>query len=344
MKKLAFLVLLALVMLPLVATGASAATAIAPVRYEAVVLPADFNPLALNNDGVVAGQLAHRSENKYEAAVWKDGVLTPLGYYGGVGAAVLDLNDNGSMLVEVFHEEGTHYWSDFLLITSNGQTEIKGTIDQDDKITHVFLRKLNNLDQAVGYTTDQFGPSRGLIWQKNARVIVDTDKFCWLGLINDQGCAVGYGPDPNSDPVYPSPTPVVFRNSALLQLETPVGTGFVTAINNKGLIVGSYDTDETHTTPGSFRPALWSENGKLVALKNRDVNGSAIDINNRDETIGHLDQKPVFWKNPEANPVFLDPIAPIRLDSVMYLNDAGQILGFGEGGKCFLLTLHNRRR
>ncbi|MFA6492587.1 MAG: hypothetical protein WCV58_00345 [Patescibacteria group bacterium] len=333
MKKAGFLSVVLVVFLSLVVAFAANAAQL----YNAIDL--GFNPRAINNQGVVGGTrlVINDDSSFFEAVTWKKGVITSLGTFGGGAAGVCDINDRGTLLINVDPGNGAMGDWTYLVIQPNGQQdEIKGMVGED----YVYLLRLNNLNQAVGYLSSRTGSQKGFIWSQQAQITIKMDGRCWLEAINDAGQAVGYG----SQDIYSAPSPMIWTNSSMWALDTPSGTGGVHDINNSGWSVGSYGTSDS----SAFHPAFWTDDGCLLKLKDLGgLPGFAAKINKRGEIIGFLDGKPAIWQTPKAKPIFLsDVVKNLKILDTMDINDLGQIITEAERPNgthgYFLLTRRNR--
>ncbi|KKQ18709.1 MAG: hypothetical protein US94_C0023G0001 [Berkelbacteria bacterium GW2011_GWB1_38_5] len=324
MKKVViFSVILVVFSSLLVASATSAAVTlpvINPTLFEAT--PLNFTPTAINNQGVVIGWRYLNPDNyddrRFETVRWEKGQLSSLGTFGYNNARPLDINDQGSLLLEV--ESVNPVVLNYLLVQPNGnKNEIAGTVDGG----HVFLYRLNNLNQVVGYTSSQHGPSTALIWHPSYKVAIEHELNSWLVANNNLGQAVGYAPDPNN-PTHLNP---ILWDNGVWPLES---TDLVCDINDQSQVVGSYNTDATARTPNAARPGLW-RNGQLHKLISLGLWGFATNINNRGTVLGFLDSKPVFWNSPGAKPIFISNLVKnLKVTNVTGLNDQNQILAEAE--------------
>ncbi|MCL5410853.1 MAG: hypothetical protein M1324_03300 [Patescibacteria group bacterium] len=291
------------------------------------IVPLNFTPTALNNQGVVVGyrRVANPEKFAFEAIKWKKGQFTRLGTFGSRNAIAADVNDQETILIGTDPGQGQMGGWHYIVVRIDGhQDTIEGMLDED----FVYLYRLNNLNQLVGSLCSRAGTSKGFIWSKQAQVTIKTEGSCSLQYINDIGQAVGYGPSPNTTSA--SRIPVIWTNSSIWPLETPFGGGNAQDINNDGWSVGSY-IDLTQTTSSTVLPALWNEKGQLFKLQNLGFAGAGLRINIHGVILGMLDERPVIWLSSTAKPYFFaDIVKNIKITNIIDFNDSGQILVKGE--------------
>lgn len=347
-----FSIVLAVLVALLVASATSAdVTVSATPTCASTYFRADdlgFYPMGINGQGVVCGQrLADRENFTYEAVKWdKSHGLTSLGTFSDGSAGAIDINDRGDVLISVEPKTTQRF---YLILHADGSRE---WIDGFKDDAAVWLSRINNLGQAVGYLAPpNIGSIKGFIWSKQAQVSIEMKNPCWLGDINNHGQAIGYGPNFDAEPgSFEStiPSPIIWSSSGVRDLETIFGAGGVNDINDNGICVGSVNTDPTYQESDAFQPALWDKDGRLFKLKDLGIKGGfASNINNRGEIIGYLGLKPVLWTSAKMKPAFLLALSSgMKILNVFGLNDQGQILAEGErsnGTRGYFLLTPTRR-
>jgi uncharacterized membrane protein len=238
-------------------------------------LPERFVPVAINEKGHVAGNIHYDDAPFYQAAIWRDNVLTPLStrpfdlYASG-------MNDRDEV---IGHEPFDDLGKVHAFVWRGGPvTELATPAGSESVATDI-----NNKGEIVGFTSETVaGPRQAVIWRDGVRtalgagviyatginergeVAVDTyiDKRSRIGVwrngrvrfvaaaesattadINDRGDLAGTvdgGPQPS----------VAFRTSGTAVRDLGFGRG--NAINNAGTVVGQYEPAE-----GGFFAAIW---------------------------------------------------------------------------------------
>lgn len=198
----------------------------------------------------------------FHAFLWEDGTVTDIGnLFGARWSNAADINEKGWVIGEVSAETGRSYlWRNGTLINLD-------TLGND----YFAPRAINDRRQIVGTSFLSDGP-HAFLWQQG--------KFTDLGAfaatdINNHGEVVGNLPVPLSSKA------ARWRHGVLTELNTPGVMSFATEINDRGEIIGEYQT-----TAGDTRAFLW-QNGRVNDLGTLGGhNTSVADINNHGQIVG----------------------------------------------------------
>lgn len=304
-------------LLALTASHANAAT----VRYSITDLGTTTTPVAINNNGQIAGSMV-MADGHDQAFIYQNGTLTGLGTFGGTDSVALGINSSGNVVGNVRTYSGdTHgflYKDGFVdLFGAAGLIEAKGVNDSD-----VVLGLIN------GYYMGS-SPARQTVLYDNGlltNISLADWGYGWSSYpiaINNVGQAVYFqyvcGDCDNS---------YLYSEGTLKEYVWFVATD----LNDFGHLVGyrtsySWDQDEL---------GLWYHNEEETVVNERpgsDCYPQA--INNKGQIVGTLLYDDVSHAFLYSGSVMTDLNSLIpagsdwRLVEAVDINDKGQIVGFG---------------
>ena len=312
-------------------------------RYTIQDLGKGVTPLAINNNGDVAGEIVS-SGTGLEGFLYRNGGLTRLGKLGGLGSRAFAINDHADLLVTVctdaacsgYHVLGEKY---DVLMKDGRVTDLRlppASLTNADRI--------NNSGQILGFR----GGDAVVLYQYQTNVATviaqrppnDSNYILGSGGLNDLGEAAytkslcgGY------ECAYPQ----LYRGGT----STPVdGNWVVTDMNDRSQITGhGYYCGylyETGTVP--LVDNAWVVDNVKVCLRSKALNDQALVIGKA--LLPQLeDYGPATYSNGEItlmNNTLLNSNDDWSIESIDDVNDHGQIVGFGakngEPGHGFILT------
>jgi hypothetical protein len=152
-----------------------------------------------------------------------------------------------------------------------------------------------------------------------------------VSALNDRGVAVGSVSLPDDSD--PSSRPVYWRAGEMRRLPIPPRalSGAAVQNNNHGLVVGLVQVASASGAWSELRPWFWrigGNSGPLTAPSGRRVFGWAVDVDDRDRTVGYVDG-PVEWERPRADGRRL-PWARLNVNAT---NDYGDVVGRTSGDR-----------
>jgi probable HAF family extracellular repeat protein len=318
---------------------------------------------ALNNAGAVTG-FSFTPSGEQHAFLFSGGVLQDLGTLGGLfsygnalndlGVVVgkADLPDNGTHRAFVFRDgtmsELTGINVDPWFINNAG--DIAGAIAssgpfarafiyRDDQMIDIgslggglsFIHDLNESGHAVGSSADEFFNTVAFFYDGTAMHNLGTlggpGSMAWA--INDSGVIVGESLVEQGET-----RAFVYRDGVMTDLGTLGGdVSSARGINNAGQIFGysRYQTNQLATH------AFIIDNGVMIDLGTLGGTVSyPFAMNNQGHVIGDTEDNlgipvPFLYRNGQMVNInsLLPPDSGWKLDSALYLNDAGQIAGNG---------------
>jgi len=292
----------------------------------------NFEPVALNDYGQVAGNILIDSSGTTHACLWSNGVVTDLGTLG-TDSFAQDINNSGEVV---------------------GDSGLPG----DGTITHAFIYAggkmsdldtwgsisssasgINNLGQIVGFSSLLPGaPNRPILFENGTMTVISgLDGISRvIAKINDQGQIVGNYASPSGNS-----HAFIYGNGTLTDLGTLGGSfSLAEAVNNRGQAVG-YSLDQN----GNTHAFIYS--GGTMTDINGQNNGTsnAYGINDAGQVVGNNDTVgPFLYANgtlSSLNSLLDNPPGFVQLNSAIDINSSGQILAGGtlNGlGQSFLLT------
>jgi uncharacterized membrane protein len=313
-------------------------------RYKVTQLP--FIPFsntggeALNNNGVVAGGIAH-SDGSVSLAAWSNGVLTNLGVAPGVPShefnipRVFGINDCGAV-VGTIHTSAGDLPSRWFICDRNGFTVLPLADPTDLGGAAIGI---NNRGQVVGYDRTLRNKLIGWLWSDGAysRVPVSGTHTTALG-INSSGSIIGNRRFRLIRRLLTGRLRSTGERGYVLGHGTAQYlTGFVYAINATGEAAGGSIAN------GRAMATVFKNGIATVILKSPS---SAVGINSSASVVGSYqptgyNRRHLFRWSASSGAFDLTPDG-YRSAEAAAINDRGDILGFGEtlNGKSeyFLLT------
>ena len=321
---------------------------------------------ALNNNGAVAG-FSITGAGEQHAILFSGGVLQDLGTLGGLfsfGAALndsgvvvgdSDLPDGGSQHAFAYRNgvmtdlgvlpDGQFSSASFI----NNAGHIAGLAAGPDGFTRGFLYRndqmtdigslgsglstildLNENGHAVGYSLDESFQPLAFHYDGTTMHNLGTlgGAFSRASAINDSGVIVGESDDSSG-----VAQAFIYRDGAMTQLPSLGGSSSVAyAINNAGQILG-----DSLVNGDTANHAFTIKNGAIVDLGTLGGDNSyANTVNRRGDVIGDSEDdlgfvRPFLYRNGQM--VDLNSLLPENsgwvLDTAFYLNDRGQVAGYG---------------
>lgn len=276
--------------------------------------------VAINNRGQVVGYsntgVSDDGRPMAHAFLWQHGHMTDLGTLGGDYSYPSSLNDRGQVVG----------WSGTVIGASG---DFDPFLWQDGRMMDLGPRQadgapldINNVGQVVG-AVGVFAA----LWEHGRRVTVAKPKSdsgnATAVLINDRGEVVVKSFHATSGHKLSGS---VWQHGILTTLPTTRADAFsgVTAINSTGAIVGTCMTPN-----GRARPCLWAD-GTIQDLGTRSGDrGTALDINDRGEIVGHVAAGATthgfIWRNGRMT--VLAGLRPSDTTDAIAINAHGQIVG-----------------
>lgn len=231
--------------------------------------------------------------------------------------AAYGINNQGTVCGRLSATNTAGIWKNF--ITTNF-----GTLGGSQS----FADKVNESDQATGWSLDALGARKAYFW--NGATMVNLGALISGGEsdgrdVNDLGQVVG-----SSDVNPPAETrPFRWQNGIMTQLPSFGGTyAAAEAINNAGVIAGW--SDQNSST--SSRRAFVYSNGILTNLGTLVGPSVANDINDNGEVVGRAENgsgvdRAVKFQNGQV--INLGGLAGNRDSYAVSINNNGQIVGWG---------------
>jgi probable HAF family extracellular repeat protein len=285
----------------------------ADVLYTINFLPENFYPSDINNTGQMAGSL-NLGDGIDHAAIYTDGAVTDLGFFGGTDSNAIAINDGGTVAGHVVTAAG-----DYRAFTYNNGNMVE--------IANLYAYGLNSSGDVVGRSTTGSAAlySQGTLTELG---YFGTGDYSVARAINDDGHIVGMSTIDLE--LHSRQHPFVYRDGKLHDLGTLDGREFnsAVAINNAGQIAGY-----SEGTGGGMHAFLY-ENGVMTDLGsfgglNLDVGG----MNGHGEIVGQGES----WDGPDVTFIsrngvlvdlntLVDPGTGWTINGAMDINDAGQII------------------
>ena len=289
--------------------------------------------MAINTQGWVAGW-SNMPDGTRRAALWKDGVLTPIDPLGGPSSTVPwpGLNDAGVVV-------GISQTGDPDPLHEDWSCELGGFLLQ---------------------STDLI--CRGFVWQNDqARELPALGgNHTFAAGVNQRGDVVGWAETAVHDPTCVDAQVLQFRAAVWdpkdgsngkikVRALRPFGdnsASAATAINDAGQVVGiSGDCDQSVGRFSARHAVLWEKDGKPTELPN--LGGAAwhtpMDINAQGDVVGFSNPsgpgdpgvfiaRAFYWTYGAAKAVDLEALAGDLFSEAFALNNHGQVVGVSFGG------------
>lgn len=251
-----------LVGVAVVSPSAAAADVTATPYYE-VVQVGVTTVVAFNDHLQAVGTMNVPDVSPFHAFLWEDGTVTDIGnLFGARWSNAADINEKGWVIGAVSAETGRSYlWRNGTLINLD-------TLGDD----YFAPSAINDRRQIVGTSHLSDGQPHAFLWQQG--------RFTELGIfaatdINNHGEVIGDLPVPLSSKA------ARWRHGVLTELNVPGVLSFATEINDRGEIVGSYQT-----AAGDNRAFLWQK-GKVTDLGTLGGRNTFVaDINDHGQIVG----------------------------------------------------------
>lgn len=303
----------------------------------------------VNNVGQVIGS-STISSSAMHAFFWEDGEMIDLGTPSGFGVSYASgLNDDGLIVASTNGE----FQSEYAYMYEDGVWTYLGTLP-GAALAYSSAREVNNAGQIVGYSFT-LGPgsdSRAWIWEDGVMTDLGApaNHRNYAFGINELGQVVGslQFPDPN-----PGRRAYVWEDGVFTDLGTlPGDTGSSASdINAAGQVCGT----SSHPVPPYFtakQACLWDDGGvsELGSLPGYATTASTA-LNNHGQVVGWArtglsggSTVAFIWEDGIMRDLndLIAPEAGWELWSAGDINDAGQIVGWGEApngqSRAFLLT------
>jgi probable HAF family extracellular repeat protein len=320
---------------------------------------------ALNNIGAVVG-VSRTAEDLQHAYHYQGGVILDLGTLpGGSASFASGLNDVGHVIGDSDTLDTTrHAWlwhsnsmvdigllpggteSSALSVNNAGDVVgwgdaadgMRGFLFRNGQLTDIgslgsgfsFVSDMNALGHIVGESWTQFGEQRAYLFRDGMMTNLGT-----LGgsgsralAINDSGSVVGESNDTNENT-----HPFLYSNGSMQDLGTLGGiaaTAF--AINNLGDVLGDSLTANNNNHAFLYRGGVMLDLGTLGGAYS-----TATGLNNRGHVIGYAEDDlslivPFLWRDGQMVDLntLLPPDSGWTLETVYFINDADQIVGYGN--------------
>lgn len=211
--------------------------------------------------------------------------------------------------------------------------------------TAAYAYGMNDNGDVAGWSSSG-SVSTGFVWSRG--VMTSTG---WLGnpgsgmfAVNLYGQAVGVA-NPSTSGVLQSQG-VLYRNNALLAIDTSAPSLFAHSITNTGVIVGDYTKGGGGSSSGVFVPAFWMEDpSKPGRFRRTDLSPASGDnmayanAANQSMLIAGYTQsqfngtRACLWNNDSKHtPVVLAPAPGDQTGEATGINDLGQAAGFSWFG------------
>ena len=314
-----------LIAIVLVCAPASAAAA----RSYKLTDLGSFSPVAINDVGQIAGSKTLNG-TKQHAFLWERGVQLDLGTLGGANSVATGINNLGDVVGR----------SDLYLGFSN-----KGAfLYRNERMTSLAnlgrgnsaANGINDSGVVVGYSDSGTGSSgatiRAVFWDDPSTVHSLSTRASYANAINNTGAIVGG--DGYS---------VLWSGGSALPAGGFGGTSAeATSINDVGEVVGWSRVFSPNSSYVMYKAYLWRNGSSVDIVGNAPGYSLASDINNKSQIVGsYLGYSRAFvWEDGalvDLNSRLLDGGDWI-LQSAIGINDSGQIIGFANNNRAFLLT------
>jgi len=285
--------------------------------------------VVLNDFGVVAGDADQPSENDpHHAFVFRNGTMTDLSGLAVEQSSSASFINNAGDIAGVATWPGPFPGVSRGFIYRNGQMIDIGSLGGGLST----IRDLNELGHAVGHSADDSFNTVAFLYDgttmHNLGMLGGVGSFA--SAINDSGVIVGeIAFDQNVTRAF------VYRDGVMTDLGTLGGeSSWALGINNAGQIFGYSE----YRTNDLARHAFIVDDGVMIDLGTLGGTVSfPFAMNNQGHVIGdsedHLNSAvPFLYRNGQMVNVnsLLPPNSDWEIDAALYINDAGQIAGFGS--------------
>lgn len=325
------MVLPALAVLSLAVVGTAHAT------YSLVDLgeTATTGVTGINNAGQVAGTISH-TDGTRSAAIYTGGAWQDLGKFGSANAGASGINNNGQVLINTFDVPASSYWTYIYDFKNGGQT----TVAQTSGVSGG--KGINDAGQVVLVSN-----SRLLIYKNNNVTDIGTMGLYSVSsaIINNAGKVAGYGKTSSTGYYATKIADLDGTNYVDVGNLGYAKTTYVYGMNDSGQVVGN----STYSRLSNYK--AYRYDGTIHDLSNSNWKYSiGNDINNNDQIVGtYTDTNSgvngaFFWENGGAQDISnLFAAQGWILTNAKYINDNGDIVGFGDlnGVSHQFLLLHS---
>jgi probable HAF family extracellular repeat protein/parallel beta-helix repeat protein len=320
--------------------------------YEPQSLDGMFDVNAVNNSGVVVGQMDRNTADGWRhAAVWENGTLTDLGMAGcrdtvsECWSHAYGINDQGQIVGESFTDLSwpsqyfgpwsMYYAHEVMWQDANSPMEFMHTVGWEYGKT----LDINAQGHAVGHgrsvdwqtaNGDYF--VHGYLWRSNTDVVEfgEYGQTSKAFALNDNDQVVGEIDENGA-------TQAFFWDNGVLTTLGHFGGGQSTAvdINNAGQVVGS-----AKNSNNQWRAFMW-QNGFLYELETLPdtISSHAYAINNSGLIVGEMDGRAVAWKGGKLFELndYVDESYGLTLTKAVAVNNKGQIVARTAAADSFQL-------
>lgn len=227
-----------------------AATLISPEVWHPLLwrnnLAIDLGPLVITPGGRSVGAFDINDQGQIVGGTGRAFLLdgddfTDLGTLGGTGSEAFGINESGQIVGGADFKTGDEH----AFLWQNGVMQDLGTLGGASSIAY----GINESGQIVGVSSTSSGARRAFLWENGAMRSLGAlpgHQVSEARAINDSGQVVGYSRRREGDAA--GPTPVLWENGAIIDLQTRLGytrlwdLSTAVDINNRGEIAatGSY--------------------------------------------------------------------------------------------------------
>ena len=312
---------------------------LAAPRYTVTPLPADTNPLGINNAGQIVGDRPGAEGQR--GFIWSRGALTTMGTLGGPDSSAAAINQSGQAAGHASLPGGQ----------SRAVRHAGGTLSElvIPASTHSLGTAINNAGQVAGQYLDSAGQYRAFLHSGGASTDLGTlgGNFAYAAGINNAGHVVGVSALDDTSPFLAHA--FLYANGSMTDLGTLGGSYSAAAdINDAGLVVGNA------WVRGSEHAFLYV-NGKMTDLGTLGGRRSfAHAVNQGGQVVGRSDipgdaGSAAFLYEGAALVdlnTLIDPALGYTVHNATGINDSGHIAAYGcrvgyraEGSECGGLLL-----
>jgi len=288
-----------------------------------------LSPVAINAVGQIAGNKSINGATQH-AFLWTQGVALDLGTLGGSNSVALGLNNHGDVvgrsdLYPGFGNKGAFvYRNERMIALANlgrGDSAANG---------------INDNGVVVGYSDSGTGSSgatiRAVYWDDPLTVHSLSTKASYANAINGTNAIVG---GDGYSVLWSAGNAVTAGGFGGIPTEA-------VSINDIGEVVGRSRVLSPNPYDVRYKAYLWRTGNSVDIVGNAPGYSLASDINNRSQVVGsYLGYSRAFiWEEGalvDLNSLLLDAGDWI-LQSAVGINDSGQIIGFANNNRTFLLT------
>lgn len=338
------------------------------LQYRIDPLPTSGDGLSqgggINNQGLVAG-FTGMSDGTRQAALWQNGVITPLGTLPGGSHSMVQwpgINNSGVIVGISRTGDAAPYgeaWSCSAFLPGKGKICLPFIWDNGVMAAlptlggpNGFAAGVNSRVEVVGWAentvfdgscnTPQVLQFRGVLWEprkgiKQELLPLAGDQTSAATAINDQGQVVGISGECDVAVGRKSAKHAVLWQNGTVEKLPDLGGDFwhtPMAVNSRGDVVGFGNPPGGDIDADDLRAFLWTRAGGITNLGKLDADGlsQAFDINTRGQIVGVSCGdacQAVIWLDGKIHLLkeFVDPAFSGFLWSARSINDAGVITG-----------------